>query len=136
MGSGRSGGRSVFDEVTGRSVHMTDTAAGRAARGEREAQNLCVCISNPIDPVPDIERSAEEVQAEHVRFVQDLFDRAILFGSGPQVDEFGVRHGGVVYILQSVSLAEAKKIVAEDPHIRYGLRDVTVYPWRRVWFGG
>ena len=33
-------------------------------------------------------------------------------------------------------LAEAKDIVAAEPTIREGLRDVTVHPWRRMWFGG
>jgi uncharacterized protein YciI len=115
---------------------MTDSFTGRAARGAREAQNLCVIISNPLESVTETAHPDEKVQAEHVDFLQDLFDRRILFGSGPQVDETGRRHGGVVYILQGVSLAEAKEIAAIDPHVRRGLRDVAVYPWRRVWFGG
>ena len=114
---------------------MTDASTGRAARGEREPQYLHICISNQLEPAPEIARSHDEVHAEHVEFLQDLFDRGILFGSGPQVEESGERHGGAVYILQGVTLAEAKDIVAQEPTIREGLRDATVYPWRRVWFG-
>lgn len=115
---------------------MTDTPTGRAGRGERAPQYLCVCVSNQVEPAPKIARPLEEVHAEHVKFLQDLFDRGLLFGSGPQMEESGERHGGAVYILQGVSLAEAREIVSREPNIREGLRDATVYPWRRVWFGG
>jgi uncharacterized protein YciI len=107
-----------------------------AGYGERDPQYLCVCISNEVTPAPDIGRSRDEVHAEHVAFLQDLFDRGILFGSGPQVEESGTRHGGAVYILQGVSLAEANEILAQEPTIREGLRDKDVHPWRRRWFGG
>jgi uncharacterized protein YciI len=114
---------------------MIETSSGRAARGAREPQYLFVCVSQPVDPAPQIARSHDEVQAEHVDFLQDLFDREILFRSGPRSEENGARHGGSIYILQGVSLAEAKDIAEQKPHIREGLRDVTVHPWRRVWFG-
>ncbi len=114
----------------------TDTAPAIAGRGERDPQYLCVCVSNQIEPAPKIDRSSEEVHAEHVDFLQDLFDKGILFGSGPQAEQDGTRHGGAVYILQNVTLDEAKDIVATEPTIREGLRDVTVHPWRRMWFGG
>jgi len=107
-----------------------------AGYGERDHQFLCVCISNEVKPVPEIAKSRDEVHAEHVAFLQDLFDRGILFGSGPQVEESGTRHGGAVYILQGVSLAEAEKIISQEPNIREGLRDMDVHPWRRMWFGG
>jgi uncharacterized protein YciI len=110
---------------------MSDTSSA-----ERPPQFLHVCISNPVVPEPKIARSADEVQAEHVAFLQDLFDRGTLFGSGPQAEENGERLGGAVYILQGVSLAEARGIIAQEPKIREGQRDVTVYPWRRIKFGG
>lgn len=114
----------------------TKTSTRRAGLGEREPQYLCVCISNEVEPAPKIARSRDEVHAEHVAFLQDLFDRGILFGSGPKVEASGERHGGAVYILQNVTLAEARAIAAKEPNIREGLRDVTVHPWRRMWFGG
>ena len=115
---------------------MTDTPTGIAERGEREPQYLYVCISNLVEPAPEIGRSNDEVHAEHVDFLQDLFDRGVLFGSGPRAEETGERHGGAVLILQGVSLAEAKDIMAKEPNIREGLRDVAIHPWRRMWFGG
>ena len=115
---------------------MADTPNPIAGMGERDPQYLFVCISNQVTPAPEIGRTPEEVHAEHVVFLQDLFDRGILFGSGPQAEETGERHGGAVYILQGVTLAEAKEIAAQEPTIREGLRDVKVHPWRRVWFGG
>ncbi len=114
----------------------TGTAPAIAGPGERDPQYLFVCVSNNVDPAPEIARTREEVHAEHVVFLQDLFDKGILFGSGPQAEQDGTRHGGAVYILQNVSLAEAKDIVAKEPTILAGLRDVTVHPWRRMWFGG
>ncbi len=114
---------------------MADKPA-TAGLGEREPEYLCVCISNLVEPAPKNARPQEVVHAEHVKFLQDLFDRGILFGSGPKVEKTGERHGGAVYILQNVSLAEAKAIVAQEPNVREGLRDATVHPWRRMWFGG
>ncbi len=116
----------------------TDTAPAPviAGRGERDPQYLMVCVSNQIEPAPKNARPADEVHAEHVDFLQDLFDKGILFGSGPQAEADGTRHGGAVYVLQNVTLKEAKDIVATEPTIREGLRDVTVHPWRRMWFGG
>jgi uncharacterized protein YciI len=115
---------------------MSDTPTGTAGYGEREPQYLYVCISNEVAPPPAGARSRDEVHAEHVVFLQDLFDRGILFGSGPQVEETGTRHGGAVYILQGVTFEEAKALTAQEPTIREGLRDVTIHPWRRMWFGG
>lgn len=68
---------------------MADKPAGTAGRGEREPQYLCVCISNQVTPEPKITRSRDEVHAEHVAFLQDLFDRGILFGSGLQMEKTG-----------------------------------------------
>ncbi len=114
----------------------TDTSPRIAGRGEREPQYLHVCISNQVTPAPDIARTYEEVHAEHVVYLRDLFDRGIIFGAGRQAEQSGERHGGAVYILQNVTLKEAKDIMAQEPNIREGLRDATVHPWRRVWFGG
>ena len=86
---------------------MADKPA-TAGLGEREPEYLCVCISNLVEPAPKNARPQEVVHAEHVKFLQDLFDRGILFGSGPKVEKTGERHGGAVYILQNVSLAEAQ----------------------------
>ncbi len=114
----------------------TDTAPRIAGRGEREPQYLCVCVSNQIEPAPENARPADVIHAEHVDFLQGLFDRGVLFGSGPQAEADGTRHGGAVYVLQNVTLDEAKAIVAKEPTILEGVRDFTIHPWRRMWFGG
>ena len=115
---------------------MTDKPAGIAGHGEREPQFLYVCISNQVEPAPKIAIAPDALHAEHVNFLQDLFDRGLLFGSGPQVEETGTRHGGAVYVLQGVTLDEAKTITAQEPNIREGQRDVSIHPWRGMWFGG
>ena len=107
-----------------------------AARGEREPQYLYVCVSRPVENPPEIALSSEQVHAQHVVFLQDLFDRGLLFGSGPQQDAAGERYGGAVVILQNVTTAEAREIMNQEPNVREGLRSMEVFPWRRVWFGG
>jgi len=124
---------SIVSEPQGRTPEMTDVSA----RGEREPQYLYVCVSRPVDNPPEIELSQDEVHALHVVFLQDLFDRGLLFGSGPQQEESGTRHGGAVVILQNVAtLAEAREIMLQEPNVREGLRHMEVCAWRRVWFGG
>ncbi len=104
---------------------------------DREPQYLFVCVSKPVDSPPEIALSAKEVHAQHVVFLQDLFDRGLLFGSGPQQDEAGTRYGGGVVILQNIAtMEEARDIALKEPNVREGLRRVEVFAWRRVWFGG
>lgn len=112
---------------------MSDTSPG----GERPAQFLFVCVSRLVDDPPEISKSGDEVHKEHVAYLQDLFDKGKLFGSGPQQDAAGERYGGAVLILQEVDgLEEARDIAFKEPNVREGLRTMEVYPWRRVWFGG
>ena len=111
---------------------MSDTAA----RGERQPQYLYVCVSRPVENPPESELSPEQVHEQHVAYLQDLFDRGQLFGSGPQQDEAGTRFGGAVLILQNMTTEEARETAAREPNVREGLRTMEVSPWRRVWFGG
>ncbi|MDX1485475.1 MAG: YciI family protein [Alphaproteobacteria bacterium] len=112
---------------------MSDTAQ----RGEREPQYLYVCVSKPVDAPPEIDLSPEQVHEQHVAYLQDLFDRGLLFGSGPQQDPAGNRYGGAVLILQNVGDIEAaRQIAGAEPNVREGLRSMEVFAWRRVWFGG
>ena len=104
---------------------------------DREPQYLFVCVSKPVDSPPEITLSAKEVHAQHVVFLKDLFDRGLLFGSGPQQDQGGERYGGAVVILQNVAtMEEARKIARDEPNVRQGLRAMEVFAWRRFWFGG
>jgi len=104
---------------------------------DRGPQYLFVCVSKLSENPPKTARTSEEVHPEHVVFLQDLFDRGLLFGSGPQQEESGTRHGGAVVILQNVAtLEEARAITLQEPNVREGLRDMEVFAWRRVWFGG
>lgn len=107
-----------------------------ASRGEREPQYLYVCVSRPVENPPDTGLSSEEVHQQHVTYLQDLFDRGLLFGSGPQQDEAGERFGGAVLILQNMTTEEARETASREPNVRQGLRTMEVFPWRRVWFGG
>lgn len=112
---------------------MSDTSPP----AEREPQYLFVCVSRLADNPPEISLSPEEVHAQHVAYLQDLFDRGMLFGSGPQQDAAGTRYGGAVLILQNVAtIEEAREIAFQEPNAREGLRVMEVFAWRRVWFGG
>ncbi len=104
---------------------------------DRATQYLFVCVSRLAENPPSIELSAEEVHKRHVAYLEDLFDQGLLFGSGPQQDEAGTRYGGAVLILQNVdSMEKARSIALKEPNVREGLRDMEVFAWRRVWFGG
>ena len=107
-----------------------------AAPGERDPQYLYVCVSKLVDNPPEIALSPEQVHEQHVAYLQDLFDRGLLFGSGPKQDEAGERFGGAVLILQNMTTEEARETASKEPNVREGLRSMEVFPWRRVWFGG
>ena len=106
-----------------------------AGYGERDPQYLYVCVSRLAENPPEIELSPEQVHEQHVVFLQDLFDRGLLFGSGPQQDSAGERYGGAVVILQNVTTAEAREIMDQEPNVAHGLRTMEVFPWRRMWCG-
>ncbi len=67
---------------------------------------------------------------EHLDFQCSLERRGIMFGAGPfWADNEEDWHGEGMVIIRAASLAEAKRIAAEDPMHKSGARNFTVRPW-------
>lgn len=67
---------------------------------------------------------------EHLDFQCGLERRGIMFGAGPfWADNEEEWHGEGMVIIRAGSLAEAKRIAAEDPMHKAGARSYTVRPW-------
>jgi uncharacterized protein YciI len=96
---------------------------------------LYVFISRMKDNPPPLDVADEEMARRHRAYLQDLFDRKILMGSGAAKDETGQRHAGGVVILRAKSLADARQIAEQEPYCREGQRAVEIVPWQRTWFG-
>lgn len=67
---------------------------------------------------------------EHLEFQCSLERRGIMFGAGPfWADNEEDWHGEGMVIIRAASLAEARRIAAEDPMHKAGARSYTVRPW-------
>lgn len=67
---------------------------------------------------------------KHLEFQCGLERRGIMFGAGPfWADNEEDWHGEGMVIIRAASLAEAKRIAAEDPMHKAGARSFTVRPW-------
>jgi uncharacterized protein YciI len=100
---------------------------------ERREQ-LYVFIARLNANPPPLQTTPEELDRRHHAWVQDLFDRKILLGSGPARDETGVRHAGAVVILRVDSLAAAQDVAQREPYCVAGQRTIEVIPWQRTRF--
>jgi uncharacterized protein YciI len=83
---------------------------------------------------PKLKGTAEELQAEHRAWLQNLADQHILAGSGPSKDENDKAVHGAVMLFRLPNLAAAEKLAKEEPIAREGQRIPTVMPWHRMWF--
>jgi uncharacterized protein len=66
--------------------------------------------------------------AEHLRYMNELEERGILFASGPFVLE-GVLVGDGLTILRAKSLDEARQLMEEEPLIKLGMRTFEIKKW-------
>lgn len=67
---------------------------------------------------------------EHLEFQCSLERRGIMFGAGPfWTDDEQEWLGEGMVIIRAASLAEAKRIAAEDPMHKCGARSFVVRPW-------
>jgi hypothetical protein len=71
-----------------------------------------------------------EVVKEHLAYQISLEERGIMWGAGPfWSDDEKTWEGEGMVIVRAASLAEAKRIAAEDPMHKSGARSYTVRPW-------
>jgi uncharacterized protein YciI len=66
--------------------------------------------------------------AEHLRYMNELEERGILFASGPFVQE-GVLVGDGLTILRAESLDHARHLMEEEPLIKLGMRTFDLRKW-------
>ena len=76
---------------------------------ERPVQFLFVCLSRRAEGPPATTMTEDETRKEHRAYLQDLHDRGLLCGSGPQRDSSGNDTGGAVHILQNVDDIETAR---------------------------
>ena len=66
--------------------------------------------------------------ADHLRYMNDLEDRGLLFASGPFLKE-GVVVGDGLTILSTDTIEEARRLMEEEPLVKRGLRRFELHRW-------
>ena len=66
--------------------------------------------------------------ADHLRYMNDLEDRGLLFASGPFVQK-GVVVGDGLTILNTNEEAEARRLMENEPLIKRGMRSFELRKW-------
>jgi uncharacterized protein YciI len=66
--------------------------------------------------------------ADHLRYMNDLEDRGLLFASGPFVQEGGVVGDGLT-ILNTSDEAEARHLMENEPLTKRGVRSFELRKW-------
>ncbi len=81
--------------------------------------------------VADVEQLNPHLD-DHLRFMKSLSDRGILPISGPFFTPDGKNTGNGFYVLRVDNLEEARRITAQDPLHKGGIRTPSVEPWLQV----
>lgn len=66
--------------------------------------------------------------ADHLRYMNELEEKGLLFGSGPFVQE-GVLVGDGLTILRAESLEHARELMENEPLIKRGMRTFELRKW-------
>ena len=66
--------------------------------------------------------------ADHLRYMNDLEDRGLLFASGPFIEE-GVLVGDGLTILRTMTIEEARELMDSEPLVKRGLRTYDLKRW-------
>ncbi len=80
---------------------------------------------------PSIEELNQHLN-DHLRYMGSLKARGVLPISGPFFTQEGKNTGNGFYVLRVDSIEEARRITAEDPLHKAGVRTPTVEPWLQV----
>ena len=78
--------------------------------------------------VPDIEQLKQHLD-DHLRYMKSLSEKGIMPISGPFFTPDGKNTGNGFYVLRVDNLEEARRITAQDPLHKAGIRTATVEPW-------
>ena len=66
--------------------------------------------------------------ADHLRYMNELEERGLLFASGPFIKE-GVVVGDGLTILRTADIDEARRLMEDEPLVRRGLRRFELHRW-------
>ena len=80
---------------------------------------------------PDVEQLDRHLD-DHLRYMRTLMDRGILPISGPFFTTDGRNTGNGFYVLRVDDLEEARRLAAEDPLHKSGVRSASIEPWLQV----
>lgn len=83
-------------------------------------------INTPKQP----EEAIWEHLADHLRYMLELEEQGILFGSGPFIADTGRPDGKGMTIVRAASREEAAGIAEKDPLYLSGFRDYEILEWR------
>ncbi len=82
-------------------------------------------------PAPGTDQAAIDAHvAEHITWLLELERQDVLFASGPLLSGPGVGPGSGVTVLRVPDEDAARRIAADDPFVRAGLRTFDVHQWR------
>lgn len=89
-------------------------------------KQLYVVFTKPANGLGPVMENIEP----HLQYQIELEQKGIMFGAGPFWDDAEEKwEGEGMVIIRAASLAEAKRIAAEDPMHKSGARSYTVRPW-------
>ena len=88
-------------------------------------RKLFVALSRLTAPGTDLRPQL----AAHLAFMIGLEQRGVLFASGPFYSPDGVPNGAGMSIVRAATLAEAHAILADDPFVVSGLRELELHEW-------
>ncbi len=80
---------------------------------------------------PDLDHLNARLK-DHLQFMKSLSKKGILPISGPFFTEDGKNTGNGFYVLRVDSIKEARRITAEDPLHKSGVRSPSVEAWLQV----
>ena len=82
-------------------------------------------------PAPGTDQAAIESHVDgHIAWLLELERAGVLFASGPLLSGPGVGPGSGVTVLRAPDEDAARKIAADDPFARAGLRTFQLHRWR------
>ncbi len=84
----------------------------------------------PPEPMDDPIAAMGPTLKDHLRWLEDLEARGVLFASGPFRDEAGTWTGDGMALVRAASLAEAQALAESEPFHQAGLRRNEVRGWQ------
>lgn len=115
-------------------MDMTEQDARHYTRALAREQ-CYLCIMSLVETPPAAAPPQERLRAEHKKFLAELEEKGILFGSGKLGNEAEGEKTELGYgmmIIRAESRAAAERIAFEEPFTKHGYRTMAIHPWQRT----